>query len=85
MAEIDDKRTPRMYKLKDAQGDIIDGSFYREEIERIIKDDDVFLVERVLRRQTRRDGQRWALVKWLGYPDSMNSWVRQSDLADLQP
>ena len=82
MADIDDKATPRMYKLKDYQGDIIEGSFYRQEIELIIKDDDVFLVEKVLRRQ-RRQGEMWALVKWLGYPTSMNSWVRQSDLSDL--
>ena len=82
VADIDDKATPRMYTLKDYQGDIIEGSFYRQEIELIIKDDDVFLVEKVLRRQ-RRQGEMWALVKWLGYPTSMNSWVRQSDLSDL--
>ena len=79
---IDDKFTPRMYKLKDYQGEVIEGSFYREEIELIVKDDDVFLVEKVVRRQ-RRDGEMWALVKWLGYPTSMNSWVRQSDLSNL--
>lgn len=84
VADIDDHDTPRMYKLKDYQGEVIDGSFYREEIELIIKDDDVFLVEKVIRRQ-RRQGETWALVKWLGYPESMNSWVRQSDLSDLQP
>ena len=82
VAEINDKDTPRMYKLKDYAGDIIDGSFYREEIELITKEDDVFLVEKVIRRQ-RRQGEMWALVKWLGYPTSMNSWVRQSDLSDL--
>ena len=82
VAEINDKDTPRMYKLKDYAGDIIDGSFYREEIELITKEDDVFLVEKVIRRQ-RRQSQMWVLVKWLGYPTSMNSWVRQSDLSDL--
>ena len=82
VAEIDDHGTPRMYKLKDYQDQIIDGSFYREEIELIIKDDDTFLVEEVLRWQTRQ-GERWALVKWLGYPETMNSWVQESDLTDL--
>ena len=82
VAEIDDKDTPRMYKLKDEQGEVIEGSFYREEIELITKDDDVFLVEKIIRYQ-RRHGERWALVQWLGYPTSMNSWVRDSDLSDL--
>ena len=82
VAEINDKDTPRMYTLKDYAGERIDGSFYREEIEVITKDDDVYLVEKVIRRQ-RRHGEMWALVKWLGYPTSMNSWVRQSDVSDL--
>ena len=84
VAEIDDKYTPRMYKLKDYQGHIIEGSFYRKEIELIIKNDDVYIVEKILRWQTRH-GEQWALMKWLGYPESMNSWVRQFDLSDLQP
>lgn len=82
VAEINDKFTPRMYKLKDYHGHVIDGSFYRQEIEPVIKDDDVYLIERVIRRR-RRDGEVWALVKWLGYPSSMNSWVRESDLSEL--
>ena len=82
VSEINDKFTPRMYKLKDYSGQVIDGSFYREEIEPITKEDDVYLIERVIRRQ-QRDGERWALVKWLGYPASMNSWVRVSDFTHL--
>ena len=82
VAEINDKSTPRMYKLKDYQGQVIEGSFYREEIELITKEDDVFLVEKVIRRE-RRQGEMWVLVKWLGYPASMNSWVRHSDISRL--
>ena len=82
VAEVNNKHTPTMYKLKDYQGEVIEGSFYREEIEAITKDDDVFLVEKVIRRQ-RRQGEMWVLVKWLGYPTSMNSWVRQADLSNL--
>ena len=61
---------------------MIEGSFYRHEIQVIRKDDDVFLVEKVIRKQ-KRQGEPWVLVKWLGYPDSMNSWVRQSDVSAL--
>ena len=80
--EVNDKFTPLTYKLKDYQGDIIEGSFYREEIEPIIKEDDVYLVEREI-RQRQRQGVRWVLVKWLGYLETMNSWIPQSEMVSL--
>ena len=77
---INSKYRPTTYKLKDSAGEVIEGSFYRYEIEPVIHDDDVFLVEKIIRKR-RRDGEQWVLVKWLGYPESMNSWVRQSDVS----
>ena len=74
------KKKPIMYKLKDYHGDEIEGSFYRHEIQPITKTDDVYLVERVIRKQ-RRHGEMWCLVKWQGYPASMNSWVRERDVS----
>ena len=71
------------YKLKDYQGEIIEGSFYRQEIEKVIHDDDQYIVEKVLRSQKRRN-EVWCLVKWAGYPTSMNSWVRKSDIVTLK-
>ena len=82
VAEVNTKHMPTMYTLKDAHGDVIEGSFYRYEIQPITKEDDVFLVEKVVRRQ-KREGEVWLLVKWLGYPTRMNSWVRQSDVLSL--
>lgn len=82
VAAIRRKNTPIMYTLKDYNGDLIEGSFYREEIQPVIKEDDVYLVERILRKQ-RRAGEVWCLVKWKGYPKSFNSWVRQSDMQDV--
>lgn len=79
VVRINVKDTPTTYKLKDYHNEEIEGSFYRQEIQPIIKDDDVFMVEKIIRRQ-HRHGERWALVKWLGHPSSMNSWVRQSDI-----
>lgn len=74
------KNKPIMYKLQDYSQEEIEGSFYRHEIQPITKDDDVYLVERIIRRQ-RRNGEMWCLVKWQGYPSSMNSWVRQRDVS----
>ena len=79
---INRKHFPVMYKLKDYQGEVIEGSFYRHEIQPIIHKDDVFLVEKVLRTQ-KRGNEYWCLVKWRGYPSSMNSWVRKRDVVKV--
>ena len=80
---INKKISPTTYKLKDYNNEVIEGSFYRYEIEPIIHDDDTFMIEKVIRRQT-RDNEVWCLVKWRGYPSSMNSWVRRSDILKLR-
>ena len=82
VASINRKYSPITYKLKDYDGEVIEGSFYRHEIQPIIHDDDVFLVEKVLKTQKRRN-ENWCFVKWRGYPSSMNSWVRKADIIKL--
>ena len=79
---INRKYSPITYKLKDYGGEIIEGSFYRHEIQPIIHDDDVFLVEKVLQTQ-KRGNEAWCFVKWRGYPSTMNSWVRKADIVKL--
>lgn len=79
---INRKQSPISYKLKDYQNEIIEGSFYRPELELVIHDDDTFIVEKVIRSQ-RRGNEEWCLVKWEGYPETMNSWVRKSDIVTL--
>ena len=88
IVNIDQRHYPTTYRLQDSTGVEIEGSFYREEIQPITfntndgEQDAEFMVEKVLRRQ-RRPGEMWAFVKWLGYPPSMNSWVRQRDLRNV--
>ena len=82
--KIHTKFLPSMVTLKDYKGDVIEGNFYKDEIQRIErdKDDDVYAVEKII-RQKRRNGQIWYFVKWLGYDASFNSWVRKSDITDV--
>lgn len=82
VSSVNMKHAPITYKLKDYHGEEIEGSFYRQEIEPIIVDDDVYLVEKVIRRK-RREGEEWCFVKWAGYPSSMNSWIRRVDILRL--
>lgn len=81
---INTKFHPTTFKLRDYAGEVIEGSFYRHEIQPVIRDEEVFLVEKILRRQRRHGNQMWYLIKWLGYPSSMNSWVRKEDVEQLQ-
>ena len=74
-------RTPPVYKLKDYDGDIIDGCFYEEELQKI-KVDESFKVEKILERK--KVGKKMmVLVKWSGWPSKFNSWVRQEEVVNI--
>lgn len=77
--KMNDKFLPSMVTLKDHKGEEIQGNFYADEIQKIGRDDDVYEVEKVIRKK-RKDGEIWCLVKWLGYGDDFNSWVRERDI-----
>lgn len=67
-------RSPPVYKIKDYKGELIEGTFYEAELQRVSKKDDTYIVEKILKRE-KRHGRTYAFVKWRGYPSSMNSWV----------
>ena len=56
------------FKITNYNEEEIQGSFYEPELQKISQD--VFLIEKVLRRK----GDK-SLVKWMGYPKSFNSWI----------
>ncbi len=70
---------PNMYELVDVDGEPIIGKFYEEELSAVNKTDDVYRVEKILRR---RKGQ--ALVKWAGNDSKHNSWVPIKDIQSLK-
>jgi transposase InsO family protein len=68
---------PVTYTLVDTSGETIKGKFYEPELQKIIRTDDYYVVERILK--TRKRGKKtYYFVKWRGYPDTFNSWT--SDL-----
>ena len=71
-----------VYKLKDDAGEILEGTFYEPELQKIIKNDDVYRVEKIIRKRKRK-GVTEYFVKWKGYPDKFNSWVPESDISKL--
>ncbi len=70
---------PNMYELVDVDDEPIIGKFYEEELSAVNKTDDVYRVEKILRR---RKGQ--ALVKWAGYDSKHNSWIPIKDIQSLK-
>ena len=72
-----------VYKLKDDAGEILDGAFYEPELQKVIKNDDVYRVEKILRKR-KRNGVVEYLVRWKGYEDpKFDSWVPGSDISKL--
>ena len=76
------RRNPPVYQLKDYNGEKLEGTFYESELQEVKKTDDVYKIEKMIKQRKRR-GQTEYLVKWMGYPDSMNSWVAEKDLLDM--
>ena len=65
---------PPVCLVKDDHGEILEGAFYAEELQKVIKTDDVYKIEPILIK--RKKGRRVQyLVKWLGYQESLNSWI----------
>jgi len=67
---------PPTYKIKDYNDEEIQGTFYEPEMQKT--NQDVYRIERVIRKR----GDK-SLVKWVGYPESFNSWVENKDLIKL--
>ena len=51
-------------------------------MQKVIKEDDVYRVEKVLRKRKRKGVVEY-FVKWKGYPDKFNSWVGEKDILKL--
>ena len=67
---------PPTYKIQDYNGEVIQGTFYEQEIQKTTQD--IYRIEKVIKRKGNK-----VFVKWKGYPDDFNSWVDKSELIDL--
>ena len=65
---------PPTYCLKDLDGESIKGTYYKEELQKVIKEDEIYNVEKIIKKR-KRAGRTEYYVKWFGYPSKFNSWV----------
>jgi len=64
---------PPTYKITDSSGEEIQGTFYEQELQKT--NQEIYRIEKVVRRKGNK-----SLVKWVGYPESFNSWVENAEL-----
>ena len=84
-----------LYKLEDRAGEPLHGTWHSQKIQPIRANR--FLIEKIIRRRQRAQEDPKAkrassrseanapecLVKWKGWPTKFNTWIPESDIADL--
>ena len=70
-----------IYLLRDSSGEVLKGSFYREELLPIVKKPHIlYKIEKIVKTVERPDGRRLHYVKWANWDDSYNTWIKEKDL-----
>ncbi|KAI6198864.1 putative transposon-derived protein F54H12.3 [Aphelenchoides besseyi] len=72
------KTKPPTFKLKDLNDEEIAGHFYTPELSKTVKDD-VYRIKSVIRQRT-RNGVKQLYVSWMGFPETENCWINESDI-----
>jgi len=67
---------PVTYKISDYSNSEIQGTFYEPELQKT--EQETYRIEKVIRKK----GDK-SFVKWLGYPDTFNSWVKTADINSI--
>lgn len=63
------------YKLHDLMNEEIDGSYYEEEIQEVVyNEESIFRIKSILATRN-NNGRKESLVEWKGWPAKFNSWI----------
>lgn len=70
------RRIP-VYRVKDFNGDELQGTFYQHELQKVSKaNGELYSVQKVLKTRKRK-GKKQYFVRWKGYGEEFDSWVDQ--------
>lgn len=75
-------QSPLTYKIEDLDSEVIKGTFYSHELQRVEKDQ-IYEIESILDRRKRKVGKKWVKeikVHWKGYPSKFDNWILETDL-----
>ena len=71
----DKKRTNHL-----TNGKKIQGSFYEEELQK--SNQEIYRIEKGLKKRTKKDGTQEIFVKWYGYNNNFNTWIPLTDIEE---
>jgi hypothetical protein len=71
---------PPTYRIKDYGGEEITGTFYEHELQRVVKTDNVFKVEKILKTRKILGGGKQYYVQYRNWPSKYNEWIDESAL-----
>jgi Integrase core domain/Chromo (CHRromatin Organisation MOdifier) domain len=75
---------PFMYRVRDVTGEVVKGRFYELELQPVIeRAEQVYKIEKIVKRRKRKGHPPEVLIKWLGYPDSANTWEPATSVIDI--
>ena len=63
------------YKIKDLNGEIIEGIFYERELQKSKNISRVYIIEKIIRKNKNK-----YFVKWRNYSNEFNSWIDKDDI-----
>ncbi len=73
-------KDPVVFILKDLNKEIIEGKFYKEEIQKIyISKFKTYKIDQIIKSRKIKNKKEY-LVSWKGYPASFNSWIKEEDI-----
>ena len=75
-----------VFHVKDLQGEIIKGSFYGDQLQKIVKPKkgDYYEVEKILKSRTKPNGEKQYLLKFRNYSNKFNEWVSSKDMKNIK-
>jgi hypothetical protein len=72
-----------VYELSDLQAQAIEGQFYNYELVKVtVSPQTEFQIDKIVRTRN-KSGIKQHLVKWRGYDETFNSWVKASDIKKI--
>ena len=77
VSRVNVNQSPSVYSLVEEDGTPIKGTFYEQELQKVLVSCGVYRIEKVI--STRGRGRnKELLVKWSGWPDKYISWIKAS-------
>ena len=77
---LEKKQGVDVYYLKDQLDELIQGSFYSNELQNVVVDEnEEYEIEEIIRTR-KRNRTKEVLIKWRGLPTKFNTWIPESSV-----